>query len=217
MLPTASVPVPLTAAPVPQAPTPAPASVPATAVVAPTQAPVMAPVPARGSRIGLLLGLLVTLLLLGFVGVAFLVARRRRHFTHVEEPNDWPTREEIVPLNRPTLPNPRLLPTTQEFRKRCATALETAGWKTQLTFRGNGGGPDIVARRLDAVLAVRCRMSRSAITGDMVDEAAVMGTLQSASITVLASDAPFSKQARDEASRYHVHLLCETELSAFVG
>lgn len=175
------------------------------------------PVQSSGSGIGLLLGFLVTLLLLAGMGAAYLVARRRRRFTHVEERNDWPSREEIVPLNRPTLPNPRLLPTTQEFRKRCADALEAAGWKTQLTFRGDGGGPDIVGRRQDAVLAVRCRMSRSAITSEMVDEAAVMGTLQSASVTVLASDAPFSQQARVEASRYRVHLLCETELSAFVG
>ena len=165
--------------------------------------------------IGGLVAGLVTLLLLAFVAVAFAVARRRRHFARVEE--GWPSpkgRAEPVPVARP---DARLFPTPQAFRRHCAGELERAGWVTQLAFPGDGTGPDIVCRRAGTVLAVRCRLSPNDITSEMVDEAHVMGTKQAASVTMLASNAPFSQRARDEAIRHRVHLLRDNELSVFVG
>lgn len=165
----------------------------------------------------LLTSVLVTLLLLAFVGGALLVARRRRHFAHVEDagwpPNENGTVSEMIVM----APKPSPIPTPQDFRKHCAAELEVAGWKTQMGFNGGGAGPDIIGRRAERVLAVRCRVSQTAITGEMVDEAAAMGSRQESAITVLASNAPFSQRARDEAIRLRVHLLRDTDLAAFVG
>lgn len=200
-------------------PTPAPAS--AVPIVPPVAAPAWPPQTAAGTTShqghALLTSVLVTLLLLVFVGGALLVARRRRHFAHVEDAG-WPPHEDGTPTE-PVLiaPKPGAMPTPQDFRKLCATELEAAGWTTQLGFNDGGAGPDIIGRRPDAVLVVRCRVSPTAITGEMVDEAALMGSRQEAAITALASNAPFSQRARDKAIRLGVHLLRDTELAAFVG
>lgn len=162
---------------------------------------------------GLLSSVLVTLLLLPFIVGAFLVARRRRHFAHVED--DLPLGDQMRVPTLPVVGGAEQLANPQVFRKDCADALQEAGWATRLIFPGDGSGPDIVGRRGDSVIAVRCRVSRTAITGEMVDEAAAMGARQGGSMTVLASNAPFSQRARDEAARQRVHLLRDTDLAAF--
>ncbi len=155
------------------------------------------------------------MLLIGAVAAALVVARRRRHFAHVEEAADWPPRgrHQVVELRPPPPP----VPTAVEFRKHCAAALARAGWTTQLAFPGDGSGPDIVARRDSLVAAIRCRAINTAVTGEMVDEAAVMGSRHGATLTLLASNAPFSQRAQDEASRHGIRLLRDTELAGFVG
>ena len=173
--------------------------------------------PTAHSGRALLTSILVTLLLLAFVGGALLVARRRRHFAHVEDAGWPPNENETAPEPVVIAPQPGAIPTPQDFRKRCAAELEVAGWTTQMGFNGGGAGPDIIGRRADGILAVRCRVSQTAITGEMVDEAAAMGSRQETGITALASNAPFSQRARDEAIRLRVHLLRDTELAAFVG
>ena len=165
-----------------------------------------------------LFSVLVTLLLLAFVLAAFVVARRRRHFAHVEDAG-WPPNENdtiVAPVSKHGA-DPDATLTPQEFRKICAAELERAGWATQLGFNGGGPGPDIVGHRADALLAVRCRLSRTAITGEMVDEAAEMGKRHDAAMTALVSNAPFSQRARDEAFRHRVHLLRDTELAVFIS
>lgn len=187
-------------------------------VVAASVAPAAWP-PAKPARTssrpgrGLLSSVLVTLLLLPFIVGAFLVARRRRHFAHVED--ELPLRDQMRVPTLPVVGGAERLASPQTFRKDCADALQEAGWATRLIFPGDGSGPDIVGRRGDSVIAVRCRVSRSAITGEMVDEAAAMGARQGGSMTVLASNAPFSQRARDEAIRQRVHLLRDTDLAAF--
>ncbi len=160
----------------------------------------------------------MTLLLLAFVLAAFVVARRRRHFAHVEDAG-WPPNEDDT-ITAPVVKTAADLDATltpQEFRKICAAELERAGWATQLGLNGGGNGPDIVGHRADALLAVRCRLSRTAITGEMVDEAAEMGKRHDAAMTALVSNAPFSQRARDEAFRHRVHLLRDTELAVFIS
>lgn len=204
---------------------PPPVSVPKPAAAAAAALPVAGspwPPQAVGGSVSqpghaLLTGILVTLMLLAFVGGALLVAKRRRHFAHVEDWG-WPPNENDA-ASEPVViaPKPDPIPTPQEFRKLCAAKLEIAGWTTQMGFNGGGAGPDIIGRRAEAILAVRCRVSQTAITGEMVDEAAAMGSRQEAGITALASNTPFSQRARDEAIRLRVHLLRDTELAAFVG
>ena len=160
----------------------------------------------------LLIGLLVLLLMAASVGVAWLVARRRQHFTRVEE--DWPSPER--PLGTPVVEVPPL-PSPHAFRTLCASALEQAGWSTRIAFPGDGTGPDIVGRRDKKLLVVRCRTSRSVIGSEMINEAATMGGKQPGSLVVLASNAAFSQAARDEAARQRVHLLRDTDLYGFVG
>lgn len=199
----------------------APAAVATDTPAAPAPWPPRQAAAASGGWLGIggLIAGLVTLLLLAFVAAAFAVARRRRHFAHVEE--GWPSPKGRVappPAARPApRPDAKLFPTPQAFRRHCAGELERAGWVTQLAFPGDGSGPDIVCRRAGTVLAVRCRLSPNDITSEMVDEAHVMGTKQAASVTMLASNAPFSQRARDEAIRHRVHLLRDNELSVFVG
>lgn len=164
---------------------------------------------------GLLSSVLVTLLLMPFVIGALMVARRRRHFAHVED--GLPARDQPRTASLPVPGGPAPLASLQMFRQGCAEALQEAGWTTKLTFPGDGSGPDIVGRRGDSVIAVRCRVAGTAITGEMVDEAAAMGARHGGSMTVLASNAPFSQRARDEASRQRVHLLRDTELDTFTG
>jgi hypothetical protein len=168
-----------------------------------------------GSGLGFLIAGLAAALLLAFVAVAWIVARRRRQFARVEK--DWPSPTGRVAPEPPIRADPRLFPTPQAFRRHCASELERAGWVTQLAFPGDGSGPDIVCRRAGRILAVRCRLSPNDITSEMVDEAALMGTRQAASVTMLASNAPFSQRARDEAIRHRIHLLRDNELSVFVG
>ena len=166
----------------------------------------------------LLFAVVISLLLLGFVLAALVVASRRRHFAHVEDAG-WP------PNENETIPAPRAMHeadldetlTPQMFRKICAAQLERAGWATQVGATGSGNGPDIVGHRADALLAVRCRLSRTAITGEMVDEAAEMGRRHDSAMTALVSNAPFSQRARDEAFRHRVHLLRDTELDVFIS
>ncbi len=160
----------------------------------------------------LLIGLLVLLLMAVSIATAWIVARRRRHFTHVEE--DWPT-----PERQPSAPTVEVppLPSPHAFRALCATALEQAGWSTRIAFPGDGTGPDIVGRRDKKLLVVRCRTSRSVIGSEMINEAATMGGKQPGSLVVLASNAAFSEAARDEAARQRVHLLRDTDLYGFVG
>ncbi len=195
----------------------APAGVATDTPVAPAPWPPRQAAVASGGWLGIggLIAGLVTLLLLAFVAVAFAVARRRRHFAHVEE--GWPSPKGRVAPTPAARPDAKLFPTPQAFRRYCAGELERAGWVTQLAFPGDGSGPDIVGRRAGTVLAVRCRLSPNDITSEMVDEAHVMGTKQAASVTMLASNAPFSQRARDEAVRHRVHLLRDNELSVFVG
>lgn len=169
--------------------------------------------PARG--VGASIAVIVTLLLLGFVATAFLVARRRRHFAHVEE--DWPPHADGSPTTPAVTTPASLVPTAQAFRELCAQELERAGWSTQAGFTGGGAGPDLVGRRDGAMVVVRCRASQTAVTGEMVDEAAAMGARQVGALIVLASNAPFSTQAQGEAARHRVHLRRETELADFRG
>ena len=179
----------------------------------------MAPAPwppaarvAHRSGYALLIALLVLLLLGASIGVAWMVARRRRHFTRVEE--NWPSleRKPVAPgVEVPPLPSPHA------FRTLCAAALEQAGWSTRIAFPGDGTGPDIVGRRDKKLLVVRCRTSRSVIGSEMINEAATMGGKQPGSLVVLASNAAFSQAARDEAARQRVHLLRDTDLYGFVG
>lgn len=227
--PVAAMPiVPAPATPAPVAAPPASASPGPPAVVMVPASPPSSPLPTapwppaprppaslidRGS---VLIGLGLVLLLIAAVVGALLVARRRRHFAHVEEPADWP------PEDRDRVVEPRpapaaAVPTAAEFRKHCAAALSSAGWATQLAFQGDGSGPDIVARRDATVAAIRCRASNTAVTGEMVDEAAVMGARHGATMTLLASNAPFSQRAQDEALRHGIRLLRDTELTDFVG
>ena len=208
---------------VPPSPTPAMLPPVAPSVATPPPSPVappqwpprFRPPPLQPQRIGVLIVLVLTLLLVGAVAAALVVARRRRHFAHVEEAADWPPggSSQVVEL-RPAAP---AVPTAIEFRKHCAAALSSAGWATQLAFPGDGSGPDIVARRDAVVAAVRCRASNTAVTGEMVDEAAVMGSRHGATLTLLASNAPFSQRARDEAIRHGILLLRDSELASFVG
>lgn len=189
-------------------------------------APIVAPAPpavwpppalrtSHGLGPGLISSALVTLLLLPFIVGAFMVSRRRRRFSHVE---DGPLpRYQPRTASLPTPGGAAALESPQAFRQNCAEALQEAGWTTRLTFPGDGSGPDIVGQRGDSVIAVRCRVSGTAITGEMVDEAATMGARQAGSMTVLASNAPFSQRARDEAFRQRVHLLRDSELDTFVG
>ena len=165
-----------------------------------------------------MIGLVLVLFLIGAVAGAFLVARRRRHFAHVEEPADWPPGgfEQTAPL-RPMASTAPAVPTANQFRRHCAAALTSAGWATQLTFPGDGTGPDIIARRDAVVAAIRCRASNTAVTGEMVDEAAAMGSRHGATLTLLTSNAPFSQLAHDEALRHGICLLRDTELAGFVG
>ncbi len=163
-----------------------------------------------------MIGVLLGLLLLVFVIGAAVVARRRKHFAHVED-SGWPPNESgvapAIPAGATARPEP--VPTPQEFRRLCAAELDRAGWTTQMGFTGGGVGPDIVGKRAGTMLLVRCRQSRSAITGEMVDEAAAMGARQEGAVTALVSDAPFSGRARAEALRQRVHLLRDTELAEF--
>ena len=160
----------------------------------------------------LLIALRVLLLLAASIGIAWMVARRRRHFTGVEE--NWPSLERK--LVAPTVEVPPL-PSPHAFRTLCAAALEQAGWSTRIAFPGDGTGPDIVGRRDKKLLVVRCRTSRSVIGSEMINEAATMGGKQPGSLVVLASNAAFSQAARDEAARQRVHLLRDTDLYEFVG
>ncbi len=163
-----------------------------------------------------LIGLGLVLLLIGALLAALIIARRRRHFAHVEEPADWPpeARDRVVELRPATA---AAAPSAAEFRKHCAAALAGAGWATKIAFPGDGSGPDIVAQRDAVVAVIRCRASNTAVTGEMVDEAAAMGSRQGATMTLLASNAPFSQRARDEADRHGVRLLRDTELPGFTG
>ncbi len=202
----------------PVAPTPS-GSAAGTPPVIQTAPPAAAPAPwpptaGTAYRTGhtLLIGLLVLLLMAASVGVAWLVARRRQHFTRVEE--DWPSPER--PLGTPVAEVPPL-PSPHAFRTLCASALEQAGWSTRIAFPGDGTGPDIVGRRDKTLLVVRCRTSRSVIGSEMINEAATMGGKQPGSLVVLASNAAFSQAARDEAARQRVHLLRDTDLYGFVG
>ncbi|MGI4744611.1 MAG: hypothetical protein ACRYFY_01005, partial [Janthinobacterium lividum] len=192
-------------APVPSsdlAPLPSPVSASAPDDATATAPPAVAsawPPQSAGSTLhpgrALLTSILVTVLLLAFVGGALLVARRRRHFAHVEDAGWPPNENETIPEPVVIAPKPSAMPTPQDFRKLCATELEVAGWTTQMGFNGGGAGPDILGRRAGGILAVRCRVSRTAITGEMVDEAAAMGSRQESAITALVSNAPFSQRA----------------------
>ena len=207
--------------PAPPPPAPEPAAVPAPATppapVAPVETPVWPPhapagqVAGYGPLVGLLIGLL---LLLAIVGAA-IVARRRKHFAHVEDPG-WPPNEEgeAAAIATPAA-GAEPGPTPQEFRRLCAAELDRAGWTTQMGFTGGGVGPDIVCKRDGALLVVRCRQSQNVIGGEMVDEAAAMGARQEGAVTALVSNAPFSRRAREEALRQQIHLLRDTELADF--
>ncbi len=205
-------------------------SAPASPVAPPSASPVVpAPQPAPSARIlapwpptaravhrtgyPLLIGLLVLLLMAASIATAWMVARRRRHFTRVEE--DWPSLDRQP--SAPAVEVPPPLPSPHAFRTLCAAALEQAGWSTRIAFPGDGTGPDIVGRRDKKLLVVRCRTSRSVIGSEMINEAATMGGKQPGSLVVLASNAAFSQAARDEAARQRVHLLRDTDLYGFVG
>lgn len=171
-------------------------------------------VTANRRQAAILVAAIVTLLLLLFVAAALLLARRRRRFSLIDD--GWTARTEgsasdlLMPITLPFL-------TPLEFHRRCAEMLEGAGWTMHLAFPGTGGGPDITGRRDGVLLVVRCRLSRTAISGEMVDEAAAMGARQVGAMTMLVSNAPFSQRARDEGIRQGIHLMRDTELAAFIG
>ena len=212
----ASPPAPVPAAPVPAVPAPPIAAAPVANDSVPAWPPHVPAGQAAAGSYGPLLGLLLGLLLLAFVVGAAIVARRRKHFAHVEDAG-WPPNEDGVvaasPATATIRPEPVLTP--QEFRRLCAAELDRAGWTTQMGFTGGGVGPDIVGKRDGAMLLVRCRQSQNVISGEMVDEAAAMGARQEGAITALVSNAPFSRRAREEALRQHIHLLRDTELADF--
>lgn len=229
VVPPATAPAPVQPAPVlapPVQPTPAapvPTSTPTPTPVpdagAPAVAPSAVPVPAAHSFGVSLLLVLVLLALLGLVGAAVAIARQQRRFAHVEDAN-WPPRDERVdPLASPMPVAPAMQsePSPQGFRKSCVEVLERGGWIIQPSFAAGGpreGAPDILGRRRDAVLAVRCRGGNATITPEIVDEVAAMGQQAHAHVIVLATAAPMTRRAHDEAMRLHVHVLAQDELGS---
>jgi hypothetical protein len=216
--PAVVVPPPAPAAPVAAVTPPAPMA-PAKQVVVSTDT--------RSSGISVLLVVLVVLALLVLVAIAIAVARQQRRFAHVEDKN-WPPQDDRVDPDDVSAPSGRTpfrpASSPQAFRASCVALLEQGGWVLQPSFVPAGAGavvgsvaPDIVARRKNAILAVRCRTEDKPITQEMIDEAAAMGTRQGAHDTVLATDQSVTQRAHDEAMRLHVHVLRADELDTLSG
>lgn len=201
-------------------PVPAPADN-AAPVTAPLGTPAPVTAPARSSGVSALLILLVVLALVALVGVAVAIARQQRRFAHVEDRN-WPPEDDgRDPLGHAApvaAPPARPARSSQAFRKDCVAVLEQGGWAIQPSFAVGGaeedGSPDIVGRKQNAVLAVRCRAGDEQVNLAMIDEAATMGRRANAHVTVLATEASLTQRAHDEALRLHVHVLPIEELDS---
>ncbi len=207
------------AAPVAQPPPPAPDN--AAPVTAPLGTPAPATAPVRSSGVSALLILLVVLALVALVGVAVAIARQQRRFAHVEDRN-WPPEDDgRDPLGHAApaaAAPPRPARSPQAFRRDCVAVLEQGGWAIQPSFAVGAaeedGSPDIVGRKQNAVLAVRCRAGDEQVNLAMIDEAATMGRRINAHVTVLATEARLTQRAHDEALRLHVHVLPIEELNS---
>jgi hypothetical protein len=206
-------------APVAQPPPPAPDN--AAPVTAPLGTPAPATAPVRSSGVSALLILLVVLALVALVGVAVAIARQQRRFAHVEDRN-WPPEDDgRDPLGHAApaaAAPPRPARSPQAFRRDCVAVLEQGGWAIQPSFTVGAaeedGSPDIVGRKQNAVLAVRCRAGDEQVNLAMIDEAATMGRRANAHVTVLATEARLTQRAHDEALRLHVHVLPIEELDS---
>ena len=207
------------AAQVAQPPPPAPDN--AAPVTAPLGTPAPATAPVRSSGVSALLILLVVLALVALVGVAVAIARQQRRFAHVEDRN-WPPEDDgRDPLGHAApvvAAPPRPARSSQAFRRDCVAVLEQGGWAIQPSFAVGAaeedGSPDIVGRKQNAVLAVRCRAGDEQVNLAMIDEAATMGRRANAHVTVLATEARLTQRAHDEALRLHVHVLPIEELDS---
>ncbi|MCQ8279215.1 restriction endonuclease [Acetobacteraceae bacterium KSS8] len=164
------------------------------------------------------LAVIVVLALLGLIAAAVMIARQQRRFAHVED-SEWQKEDRYIDPLASTAPHaPSGLeptPTPQDFRRGCIEVLEQGGWTVQPSFAASAtrdGAPDILARRKDALLAIRCQAGDTTITPEMIREVAAMGQQARAHVTVLATPAPMTRRAHDEAMRLHVHVLDAEEL-----
>ncbi len=99
-----------------------------------------------------------------------------------------------------------------DYERFCARLLEQAGWKTQLTPASGDQGADILASRAGCRLVVQCKLYRSAVGNDAVQQVAAARAHQNAQAAIVVSNARFTAAAQALARTNRVALLHHEEL-----
>ncbi|MCQ8279318.1 restriction endonuclease [Acetobacteraceae bacterium KSS8] len=99
-----------------------------------------------------------------------------------------------------------------DYERFCARLLEQAGWKTRLTPASGDQGADILATRAGCRLVVQCKLYRSAVGNDAVQQVAAARAHQGAQAAIVVSNARFTAAAQALARTNRVTLLHHEEL-----
>ena len=110
----------------------------------------------------------------------------------------------------PDVFDPRMNPL--HYEQHCALLLERAGWTTRLTGSPGDQGADVIAFKDGKTLVVQCKLYRSPVGNDAVQQVHAARTFQGADAAAVVSNQPYTKSARALAHVNGVRLLHHEEL-----
>ncbi|MCE2565094.1 restriction endonuclease [Komagataeibacter sp. FNDCF1] len=101
------------------------------------------------------------------------------------------------------------------YERYCAGCLRACGWDAQATPPGGDQGADVIARRDGLRLVVQCKLYRSAVGNEAVQQVSAARLHYQADVAAVVSNADYTSAARQLARSNNVFLLHHDELAAF--
>jgi len=140
-----------------------------------------------------------------------------REKTFVPEPDRAYVSKFWVELERVWDEEPKPAPTAYsngaEYERQCLDVLRRRGFEVQLTGGTGDQGADLIASKGRYRIAIQCKLYSSPVGNAAVQQAEASRRFYDCTHAVVASDAGFTKAARQLASKLGVALLSTAELA----
>jgi len=104
-----------------------------------------------------------------------------------------------------------------DYERYCALQLEKAGWVTRLTAATGDQGADVIASRGGKILVLQCKLYSTPVGNDAVQQVIAARQFQSADLSGVVSNQPFTRSAKELALVTNVRLFHHEELAACTG
>ncbi|WP_102325364.1 restriction endonuclease [Komagataeibacter saccharivorans] len=103
------------------------------------------------------------------------------------------------------------------YERFCAASLRAAGWDARATQPGSDQGADVIATRGRLRLVVQCKLYRSAVGNEAVQQVSAARMHYRGNVAAVVSNADYTASARALARSNDVFLLHHEELPAFAA